>query len=57
MLTAIIGAVVLGDGLLFVCKRRVIEPRVRNVFPKLNAGAVAAAEIICGTLLILLAII
>lgn len=54
MITAIIGAAVLGDGLLFVCKRRVIEPTVRNVFPKLNAGAIAAAEIICGTLLMLL---
>jgi hypothetical protein len=54
MLCLILGITLIADGSLFVWKRDIIEPKVRAAFPKLNAGGLAALEIVCGIVLIIL---
>jgi len=50
----VLALVGIGDGLLFFAFRKIIEPRVRLMYPKLDCSKLAILEILCGFFLIAL---
>lgn len=50
----ILALVGISDGLLFFTFRKIVEPRVRLVYPNLDCSKLAFLEILCGFFLIVL---